>query len=178
VRSNSLTVCVTDGADGFCGTTKPGAPPTTPTTPTSPTGPTAPTTPIGAQSILDTTAPIGLIAAIADHHTFAQGHGPRTLSGTAEDPGSGIDHVSLRLMRTFRNHCSTFLKSKALFAGVRCGTPNGVWFKVGANASWSYLLPAVLPAGRYSLDVRVTDHAGNHSTALDSGKERVVFTVR
>jgi hypothetical protein len=75
-----------------------------------------------------------------------------------------------------QGHCSTFLPSKAKFAGIRCGASNGVWFKVGSSANWSYLLPAVLPSGSYTLDVRVTDRAHNYTTALDGGRS-VSFTV-
>ncbi len=166
---DEATVCATTGADGACGTTIPPPPPQP-----IPGGPVV----AGQSSTPDTTAPVATIASIANGKTFARGHGPRTLSGTADDPGSGIDHVSLRLVRTYRGHCSTFLPSKAKFAGIHCGAANGVWFKVSTSAGWSYLLPAALASGRYSLDVRVTDRAHNHSTALDTGKEHISFTVR
>ena len=164
---DEATVCATNGADGACGTTLP-APPSQPTpgvTPPSQSG--AP----------DTTPPTATIASITGGRKFAKGHGPRTLSGTADDPGSGVDHVSLRLVRSYRGHCSTFLPSKGKFAGTHCGAANGVWFKVSTSADWSYLLPAALPSGHYTLDVRVTDRSHNYSTALDSGKEHVSFTV-
>lgn len=176
VRSNALKLCVTDGADGFCGTTKVTA--TTTTTTSAPPPPaTAPSAPVGAAVPPDTTPPVATIASIANGKKYPKGHGPRTLQGTADDPGSGIDHVSLRLVRKVKGHCSTFLPSKAKFAGIRCGASNGVWFKVGSNANWSYLLPSGLPSGSYTLDVRVTDRAHNHTTALDGGKEHVSFTV-
>jgi hypothetical protein len=180
VRSNGLNLCVTDGADGFCGTTKVVA--TTPTATTTTTGTppppaTGPSSPAVAAAAPDVTPPVATIASIANGKRFAKGHGPRTLQGTADDPGSGIDHVSLRLVRKVKGHCSTFLPSKARFAGIRCGASNGVWFKVGSNANWSYLLPSVLPSGGYTLDVRVTDRAHNYTTALDGGKEHVSFTV-
>ncbi len=150
---------------------------TTTTTGTPPPPATAPTSPAVAAAVPDVTPPVATIASIANGKTFAKGHGPRTLQGTADDPGSGIDHVSLRLVRKVKGHCSTFLPSKAKFAGIRCGASNGVWFKVGSNANWSYLLPSVLPSGSYTLDVRVTDRAHNYTTALDGGKEHVAFTV-
>jgi hypothetical protein len=167
---DEATVCATNGADGACGTTIP-PPPPSPT----PGGSSV----VGGQSgAPDKMPPTATIASIAAGKTFAHGHGPRTLQGTADDPGSGIDHVSLRLIRTTHGHCSTFLPSKAKFSGIDCGSAsNGNWFKVSTTAAWSYLLPFALPSGRYTLDVRVTDRSRNYSTALDSGKEHVAFTV-
>ena len=78
---------------------------------------------------------------------------------------------------TSTGHCSTFLPSKAKFAGIRCGAVQRRLVQGRLQADWSYLLPAALPSGRYSLDVRVTDRAHNYSTALDGGKEHVTFTV-
>jgi uncharacterized protein DUF4430 len=177
---DEATICATTGSDGFCGTALPGQPTTTTAPATAPvTAPvTAPGTgPITAQSVPDHTPPVATIASIANAKTFAKGHGPRTLSGTAADTGSGVGHVSLRLERTFKGHCSTFLPTKAKFSGIHCGASNGVWFKVSTTTSWSYLLPAALASGRYTLDVRVTDHVGNYTTALVPGQEHVAFTV-
>ncbi len=46
-----------------------------------------------------------------------------------------------------------------------------------AGDSFSYLLPARLPAGRYVLDIRATDSAGNR-TVLARGSTRTVFYVK
>jgi hypothetical protein len=161
---DTQTTCSTTGADGACGSALPTAP--------------GPGSPVGAQSSTqDSTPPQATIASIAEHHDFAKGHGPRTLSGTAADPESGIRLVALRLTRTNRGHCSTFVASKGTFEGIHCGAANGQWFRAGTGAAWSYLLPSALGSGRYVLDVRVTDNAGIFTTRLDPGLERAVFTV-
>ena len=43
--------------------------------------------------------------------------------------------------------------------------------------NWSYLLPSRLPAGRYVLDVKAVDRAGNSQGRFVRGRSRVVFAV-
>jgi hypothetical protein len=43
--------------------------------------------------------------------------------------------------------------------------------------SFSYLLPAQLPLGRYVFDIQAVDAAGNH-VALARGSSRIVFYVQ
>jgi hypothetical protein len=156
IRSNRLRVCVTDGADGACGTT---------TTPTTAGGSPA----AGA----DTTGPRARIAGIRDGRRFARG--PRLLRGTVEADPSGLRAVKLRLSRQRGGACWYFSGSRERFLRRRCGTRHA--FRIGDSARWSYLLPARLPRGRYVLDVYAIDRAGNR-TAVDRGTSRVVFLVR
>jgi hypothetical protein len=88
--------------------------------------------------------------------------------------------VSLRLTRTAAHRrCSTFdATSERLMRMARCGAGRGRLFRANAGEKWSYLLPTRLPAGRYVLDVRATDRAGNTDTLLQRTRTRVVFTVR
>ena len=58
----------------------------------------------------------------------------------------------------------------------------GVFFSIGTSAAWSYRLPQALTKGRYVLDVRTVDGAGNvtHGAergAADKPRTRVVFFV-
>jgi hypothetical protein len=143
--------CATTGSDGLCGTVK------------------AP----------DTTAPAGRITGIAEQQRFARGKGPRTLKGTVDADPSGIKSVELRLTRNDGGKCSTFDGTRERLVAIkRCGATRGRFFSAGDRADWSYLLPAALPRGRYVLDVRVTDNAGNADSTLQRTRNRIVFHVR
>jgi hypothetical protein len=169
---DSAVACVTDGADGFCGTTKPGDP--------------APTTlpacvhdgDDGLCGTVDHRPTYGFIKSIREGHHFSKGHGPRQLSGTTDPDASGIKDVRLRLTRSDRGHCATFDAAALRWKKMkRCGASRGKWFSAGSRADWSYLLPEAAARGRYVLDVRTVDGAGNADTKLDRGRNRVVFFV-
>ena len=156
IRSNRLRVCVTDGADGACGTTRP--------------------TPIGATNPAaapDRTAPAASLTGLRDKQVFTTG--PRELKGSfAADP-SGIKTVKLRLAKRSGGKCWYFSGKMETFRRTKCGTEK--YFAIGDKADWSYLLPARLGMGRYVLDAIAIDGAGNR-TPLARGTTRVVFTVR
>jgi hypothetical protein len=173
-RTQAAKVCVTDGADGFCGTTKPGDPaPAVPTT----TVPCATTGNDGLCGTTDTRAPGGSIGSVKEQQRFAKGKGPRTLSGLATD-AQGIRKVRLRLTRTDGGRCSTFDGERERFVVLtRCGATRGKWFDAGTSGSWSDLLPAALSRGRYVLDVEATDANGNVDAKLERGRNRIVFHV-
>lgn len=156
IRSNRVRVCVTDGADGACGTSAPGqpAPPAA--------GP-------------DTAAPAAKISAIREQQRFARGKAPRTLAGTVADTGTGIAKVKLGLSWSRDGHCRIYSPSKERFRGAKCG--RRTYFTVGEDADFSYLLPKRLGPGRYVLDVVAIDKAGNR-TPLARGVNRMVFFVR
>lgn len=166
VRSAGEPVCVTDGADGFCSTVKPVA------------GVAA------ATAAPDTVPAHSSIAGLGEQQVFARGRGPRSLSGSVAD-ASGVREVRLRLTRRHRGACQTFDASRErLVKSSRCGTEGGLWFGIGDRASWSYLLPFRLPAGRWVLDIRTVDGAGNVTRGADRSPDpgkprtRVVFHVR
>jgi hypothetical protein len=68
-------------------------------------------------------------------------------------------------------------KREAFKAIKRCGATHGTWFSVGDRQAWTYLLPSRLGRGRYVLDLQVVDKAGNKTARLARGATRVVFTV-
>jgi hypothetical protein len=193
IRSNRLRVCVTDGADGFCGTARPGEPgtPTPPVTPGRPEPGTGPTTPEPMTPLPDREAPKTLISFIADGERFTRARAPRLLRGTAgiarrsdfrttgllADP-SGIAAVELRLTRTDRGRCSRYDGRRERFVRARrCGA-RGAFFRIAERADWEYQLAERLPRGRYVLDVRARDGAGNRDDQRRRGENRVVFRVR
>lgn len=164
IRSPSLPICVTDGSDGACGTT---AASTCVTTGDD-----------GKCGTKDKRAPRGKIESIREGQRFGKGKGPRGLTGLVTADPSGIAAIRLRLTRNDHGRCQTFDgRSERLVRLKRCGATRGKWFSVGDRERWSYLLPSRLGAGRYVLDVQVTDRAGNVDTLLQRTRTRVVFTV-
>lgn len=162
IRSNAVSVCVTDGADGFCGTTKPGSPPAAAPAPLAVPAP-------------DAVAAFAKVGSVREGQKFARGKGPRTLSGTV-DPDA-IQDVRLRLSRTDGKACTRYDGAAERFVKATCGVKNARTFSVGANPAFSYLLPSALPRGRYVLDVIVIDRARNQTSTYQRGRNRVVFFV-
>jgi hypothetical protein len=133
IRSNAVKVCITNGADGSCGTVAPPPP--------------------------DTVAPIATIDGIRNGQRFSRRHAPRELHGTASDDRSGLWAVKIRLTRKFRKTCWYFSGTKERFLKRTCGKKHA--FKVGDQTTWSYLLPSRLKRGRYVLDTYAIDKAFN-----------------
>jgi hypothetical protein len=171
IRTATETVCVHDGDDGTCGTTKPGETPT-------PVAPCVHDGDDGRCGTPDHKATYGFIKSIREHQHFRKGRGPRELKGTSDPDPSGLKDVRLRLTRNDDGRCSTFSGAKLRFAHMkRCGARRGTWFSIGSKADWSYLLPKALGPGRYVLDLRTVDGAGNADTQLARTRNRVVFFV-
>jgi hypothetical protein len=115
------------------------------------------------------------VLGIREHQVFTKG--PRELHGTAGPDPAGLTDVSFSLLRRAGNHDCSYLD-----AGI------GTWrshpcqdrvpsFSLGAGASWSYLLPARLPAGTYRLHVAATDGNGRRTKAL-IGRSVLDFEVK
>lgn len=159
-------VCVSDGADGYCGTTA--APGTAPPPPeqagSAPARVTAP----------DRSAPEGRITGIREQQRFSRRHAPRKLAGSVSDP-SGIHQVKLSLTRQVGRRCWVFSGKRERFRRSRCG--HHPRFAVGDRGEVSYLLPKRLAKGRYVLDFLAVDRAFNRDTPA-RGRNRVVFYVR
>jgi hypothetical protein len=156
------SVCVHQGNDGTCGTSsgasRTSAPATTP-----------------SQSYAGPYALVAQIGAIRDGAVYTAKDAPRELTGSVSSRAS-VTSISLRLRRTYHGRCWAYSGTGARLDHVRCR--EGSYFKVASGGdSFSYLLPSRLPPGRYVLDIRATDSAGNH-TALARGSSRVVFYVR
>jgi hypothetical protein len=164
IRSASEPVCVTDGSDAACGSTAASGCVTSGDD--------------GNCGTKDRRAPRAKILSITEGQRFGKGKGPRGLRGTVTADPSGIAAVRLRLTRTDHGRCQTFDgRRERMVALSRCGAKRGKWFSAGDREQWSYLLPTRLGPGRYVLDVRVADRAGNIDTLLQRTRTRVVFTV-
>jgi hypothetical protein len=165
VRSNGLTVCVHNGNDGACGTTVTGGGGPIKSSATTQTLPQT------------TVADVAMIAGVKDGHVYSRRAAPRVLAGVINVPvGGTLRQVRIRLERRYRGRCFDFSGSRVRFARARkCGT--AAFFSVGGSESFSYLLPAPLPKGRYVYDIESVDSAG-HTTKLVSGVSHVVFQVK
>jgi hypothetical protein len=135
-----------------------------PTAPTdAPPPPVVPDTPPAQEpSIADTQAPVATIAGLRNRQHFRKGKGPRELKGSVID-GAALKSVEVRLRRQTGKRCFGFNAKRERFVRMRCSR-DAAWFDVGAQADWSYLLPARLRKGLYQLQVRATDAAGNQSS--------------
>jgi len=107
----------------------------------------------------DVTAPVVTVAGIGAGRTFAAAKAPRALRGTASDPAGAT--VQLKLVRRAGGACTVLDGAKERF--VPCKRKAAL-ADAGDRRRWSYLLPARLAAGRYTLTVRATDGAGNTAT--------------
>ena len=169
---DELNLCVTDGADGFCGTTAPGA-----ATPPPPTGETPCQTSgdDGRCGTRDRRAPQATITGIREQQRFTRRGAPRELAATVADDPSGLQAVKLGLSRSSGGRCWVLSGKRAAFRRARCG--HHAVFGVGTASDVSYLLPTRLPRGRYVLDVVAIDKAFNRDEPA-RGRNRGVFTVR
>lgn len=168
----SGAVCVTDGADGACGTTRPGQ--------VLGAGTGAQSSPAGgaaAAAARDLVAPFATLSGVKDRQVFPAGKGPRALSGTLAADPSGILMVKLRIHRRAGRSCSYFSGRQERFRKIRCGVKHAKWFKIGDRADWSYLLPSRLPKGEYVIDVNAIDKAYNRDDTRERGRNRVFLRV-
>lgn len=153
-------ICVHTGNDGTCGTSAPAAPPSHPG---------------GAPA--QSAAPVAFVARLGgliEEHHYPRSHSPRLLSGSISAPAA-VTSISLRLRRTYHGRCWAYDGARARLVRVRCR--EGSYFKIASGGdSFSYLLPAPLPPGRYVLDVQAADALGGQTT-LARRASRIVFFV-
>jgi hypothetical protein len=161
-------VCVHVANDGHCGT-----PRTTNTVNTTNINQTNTHTTIVPQP----QAGVASVVGIKNGHVYSRRAAPRLLRGTVLVPAGGLlRKVQISLKRRYRGRCFYFSGSRARFVRIRCGKA-APFFSVGTQSSFSYLLPARLPKGRYTYEIEAVDGAGN-TTKLVNGVSRVVFSVR
>ena len=141
IRSAALATCVTTGSDGACGSRVGGGPALAPAK--------------------DVTAPVAALTGLKDGAVFSRRRAPRVLRGTVSADPSGIRSVRLSIARKRRGRCWVFDGETERFERHRCGGRRS--FRIGDRAEWSYLLPARLPRGRYTIRVVAIDRAGNDS---------------
>jgi hypothetical protein len=157
VRSNRLVVCVHNGNDGTCGTTIPDVPKIEP--------------PVVQVAPID----VPMVGGVINGRRYGRRHAPRILRGLVQVPAGGtLREVRISIQRRHGRKCMAFSGARAAFVGARCGVAR--FFSIGGAESFSYLLPASLPPGRYVYDIEAVDASG-HMTKLVTGVSHVVFYV-
>jgi hypothetical protein len=151
-------VCVHNGNDGTCGTTVPGIP--------------------KANPLIERPAPVDVATAggVINGRHYSRRHAPRILRGLVHVPANGtLREVRISLQRRKGKRCRAFSGATETFMRARCGVTR--FFSVGSSESFSYLLPAPLPAGHYVYDVEAINTAG-HPTKLIAGVSHISFYVK
>jgi hypothetical protein len=163
VRSNGLSVCVHAGNDGTCGVTTPAS--TLPLV-ISPSKDGAPATALLARAL-----------GVRNGQVFSRRSSPRVLSGAVTLAAGGtLRRVRISLQRRVGRRCLNYSGSSERFVrSPRCKAP--AFLSVGSSESFSYLLPARLPVGRYVYDIDAVEASG-HTTSLVGGVSHVVFRVK
>ncbi len=156
------TICVHEGNDGNCGTTRPSVPIVK-----------------GGSEIVPVTTPsadVPIVGGVKNGHHYPRRKGPRILGGLVKVPEGGtLREVRISLQRRVGKRCFAFNGITETFVRARCGVTR--FFSVGASESFSYLLPASLPKGSYVYDIEAIDDAGQ-ATKLAPGVSHVVFYVK
>jgi hypothetical protein len=156
VRSNGVPVCVHNGEDGTCQTKVP--------------------VPAGKSEPHVQAVDLAEVAGIASGRVFPRRSAPRLLRGRVHVPaGATLKDVRISLQRRVAHHCSTFSGTRGRFVRSGCGRRR--FFSVGDSLSFSYLLPARLPTGRYVYDIEAIESSGR-ATTVGTGTSHVVFRVR
>jgi hypothetical protein len=159
VRSNTIGVCVHNGADGACGT-----------------GPDGFAGGGAGSQVVDHTGPAARISGIRRGQRFSARRAPRLLRGTVGVDPSGVKAVYIRLWRHNRGRCYFYSWRTEKLQRGSCGGHRDLVY-AGTGPSWSYLLPFRPPVGHYRVDAIAVDGHGNGS-AIAVGANRVDFYVR
>jgi hypothetical protein len=162
------TICVHNGPDGTCGTQLLTA------------CATASVPPGGCEDHLppppQQSAMTALVEGVKKGHVYSKRKAPRILKGVVTVPAGGtLEDVRISLVRRSGKRCFAFNGVKERFVKSHCGAKR--FFSVGDSESFSYLLPAALPAGRYVYDIEAVNTAGQ-ATKLIAGVSHVVFYVK
>jgi hypothetical protein len=161
-------ICIHNGNDGTCGTTKAAGSSGSTAGSTTSTGSVTVNAPYKGPYAL-----VAKASSVSEGRVYKRGQGPRVLSGSVLSHTT-VTATSLELRREHRGRCYAYNGVTTRFARARCGA--GSFFKVSNNGVFSYLLPAALAPGRYVLDIEATDAAGNRTTP-SRGTTRIVFYV-
>jgi hypothetical protein len=145
-RSPSADVCVSNGNDGTCGTSAAaggGA---------GGAGGSLGTTGSTSGGAAGYVGPRAALRGLRTGQRFGARRGPRTLAGHVDVGTSPLLAVKLRLMRRSEDRCSYFSgTNEDWHRTAHCGA--GFFFRTGESSpDFSYLLPARLPVGLYTLE--------------------------
>jgi hypothetical protein len=196
-----MDVCVSEGNDGYCGSTRYQPPPDVPYDPS----PCATNGHDGLCGTADTTGPVSHVSNIKHKQKFKKGRGPGKVTGTIDTDPNGVQDVRMRLTRVSTTRvrikakkastravaakakvryktvkrCTTWDEGTALLKTAKCGTKYGKWFEGELNDlrnGFTYSFAMTLPAGTYTLEVQASDE-NKFKDLLVAGRSLLTFTV-
>lgn len=142
---DTLPVCVTDGRDGACGTTR-----------CETSGDD------GRCGTVDVRPPTPVLIGFEDGERYALADLERLISGGVTSDPSGIRSLELSIARRSGRRCAVYSGRRERFLRASCSKRS--YFTLGSAAAFDYLLPKRLTRGRYEIALRATDAAGNAAT--------------
>ncbi|HET6507753.1 MAG TPA: hypothetical protein VFG42_13260 [Baekduia sp.] len=196
-----LPVCVSEGNDGYCGSTKVQAPPEIPYVIPSPCDTNGHD---GFCGTPDTSGPVTHVTNIANNKVFKARKGPGQVKGTIEVDPNSVQDVRLRLTRTVTVKTKVKVKTRKRHAKPRyrtrtvkrcsawddgtllmkttkkCGPSAGAFFPADLTDlrdGFSYAFALTLPRGSYVLEVVARDENG-FKDAPAAGRNVLKFTVK
>lgn len=195
-----MAVCVSEGNDGYCGSTKVQAPVEIPYVNPSPCDTNGHD---GRCGTPDTSGPVTHVSNITNKKTFKAKKGPGQVKGTIDVDPNGVKDVQLRLTRTVTIKTKVKVKTKhktkkpryktktvkrcsvwnddtlLLQTTKKCGTASGKFFAADLSDlrdAFTYSFALALPRGSYVLEVVARDENG-YKDAPAAGRNVLKFTV-
>jgi hypothetical protein len=196
-----LPVCVSEGNDGFCGSTKVQAPVEIPYVVPSPCDTNGHDGFCGTQ---DATGPVAHVTNITNKKVFKAKKGPGQVKGTIDVDPNSVKDVQLRLTRTVTIKTKVKVKTKKrtkkrryrtrtvkrcsawdddtllLRTTKKCGPSAGAFFEAELSDlrdAFTYSFALTLPRGSYTLEVVARDENG-FKDAPATGRNVLKFTVK
>jgi hypothetical protein len=195
-----MSLCVSEGNDGFCGSTRYQPPPEVPYVTPSPCDTNGHD---GRCGTPDTSGPVTHVTNITNKKVFKAKKGPGQIKGTIDVDPNGVQDVKLRLTRVVSvktkvkvktkkkakkpkyrirtvKRCTTWDDATALLQPAKkCGTKYGTWFTADLSDlrnEFTYSFALTLPRGSYTLEVVARDENGAKDAAA-KGRNVLTFTV-
>jgi hypothetical protein len=195
-----MALCVSEGNDGSCGSTRTQAPVEVPYVTPSPCATNGHD---GLCGTPDTSGPVTHVTNITNKKVFKAKKGPGQVKGTIDADPNGVHDVQLRLTRWVKvkvkvrvktkhktkkpkyrtktvKRCSAWDDATALLQTTkRCGTSAGRFFAADLSDlrdAFTYSFALTLPRGTYTLEVRSSDENGGKDAAAP-GRNVLTFTV-
>lgn len=195
-----MNVCVSEGNDGYCGSTKVQSPADIPYVTPSPCETNGHD---GLCGTTDTSGPITHVTNIVNKKAYKAKKGPGQVKGTIDVDPNGVQDVRLRLTRTVTvktkvkvktkkktkkpkyktktvKRCSTWNDSTLLLETTKkCGTASGKYFNTDLSDlrnEFAYSFAMALPRGSYVLEIVARDENGFKDAPVN-GRNVLKFTV-
>ncbi|HWI71831.1 MAG TPA: hypothetical protein VNT55_07750 [Baekduia sp.] len=195
-----MNLCVSEGNDGFCGSTRYQPPAEVPYVTPSPCDTNGHD---GLCGTTDTSGPVTHVTNITNKKVFKAKKGPGQVKGTIDVDPNGVKDVQLRLTRVVSvktkvkvktkkktkkpkyryktvKRCTAWDDGTALLKSAKCGTKYAKWFQTDLSDlrnEFSYSFAMTLPRGTYTLEVLARDENG-FKDATAAGRNVLTFTVK